>query len=296
MGLYLTQPDHILGRTSRIKTHNELHEKYPDHYILSLSFLYSIAWDHMRDTYGLTGFPPPLVVDHTKKYPHRTSDDGGDAWAAAFFNRSWAYSVMKEYNGKRYPDRLNVQGCEIRVYSRALRRDFDYFLAGYVTPWVLNIMSMHVFFHELSHYRKAYNLMEEYKRAKTDEDRYRIMDMLHIADGDDDVSDYETFKDEQETERQAINLTRSFLMEEHEDDLGIKLHGPMDNFLVRKNPEILFHQTLLVLEHLEMHFQEQYSSLEAYKDPHVTDEHVEILTELANCFPGNKKSKYIISD
>lgn len=299
MGLYddwgIRQPDHILNQHKINPTHTELREKYPERSIISLTYTYQLFWKYVRQAKHLECLPPPLIVDNTKNYPKGKTEIGEPVWCPAFFNTSHAYTNWEDVGDTRYPLTLDIVNYEIRVYTRALTRDinFRFLRHGRCSDMLVILHCVHIMSHEMCHFltaldhqNTAYDTKDEVERKKFIHEWYRSIDFQTNED---------QLREECENESMAIDLTSDFLYDCFDDDIRMRAHGPMFEFLKRSGQFTLYRLAALFIEYIQVNWDIDYNpkcknrdELKIYRE--------DLVQEMTSKEYAGKKSTFILAE
>lgn len=263
MGLYdnwgIKQPDHILNQHRLNPTHSELREKYPERSIISLTYTYRTFWKYIRRAKHLKYLPPPLIVDNTKNYPKGKTEVGNTVWCPAFFNTSHAYTDWENTGDMNYPLTLDIVNYEIRIYMRALTRDINYrFLRHGRCPDMLAVFHcVHIMSHEICHFLTA---LDRQNKVYDTEDKAEQKEFIHKWYRSIDCQTAEEQAlEECENESMAIDLTSDFLYDCFGDDMRMRAHGPMFEFLKRFEQFTLYRLAALFIEFIQVNWDIDYN-------------------------------------
>ncbi|MCM1230075.1 MAG: hypothetical protein NC489_08080 [Ruminococcus flavefaciens] len=293
--LGITQPAHIMNGTRNHKTAAELKEKYPNHLQLSVSFMYTEVWKYFRKRFHLKSFPAPLIVDNTAKYPHHTFEDGRSAWSAAFYNTSHAAVPSEDINGKTLPTTMLVSEHEIRVYSRAVRKDFDLYFENSMSIWTANLYVAHILIHELCHFYENLQRQNQLLDAEDDDEYWKIIN--EWMDKIDNETVDEGKEVERRTEQLAVEVFTDFIYD-HVLNSSLRpiLHGPMDQFRYGQKGDVIFHEALLLIRFFELKYQMDFLYSEGSGEyDRVNKELYDIRCEIVSCNQW-KRLRYLITD
>lgn len=206
---------------------NEIIEKNPDTYVISISDMYVKMWDWVLGNPCIhipATFPPSLFADWDEPKTNNNYRMDG------FFTAIWS-GTSSFGNGSKIMMPLFNQ---LRVYMNSVQENIESMSWNDKTIFGIMIMNtFHLLFHEISHFIRTYEMWEKCY-SDTDPDPYEVsLQNLRKFLGNSG-----TLADEKATEELAIQLCTEFAFGYNLHSLKPKIDGPYIQHLRKRNESI----------------------------------------------------------